>query len=190
MLEMANVLTFVWLVIAYIVTSTALMVWIALMLPRPVEAARRRLETRPGRSFALGLLFWIVTMVFAMSLLKEGRGAHLQLLGWAVMAPGLASSVIGGAAFAELVAARIRPQLRSEAVLPALIGGALCTTLSGLLPLVGWVVFFPIVSLMAIGSGAAGILEARRATKRARQPQPVATSLPDASGFLLTEHQG
>lgn len=189
---MANVLTFVWLVIAYIVTSTALMVWTALMLPRPVAAARRRLETRPGRSFGMGLLFWIVTMFFAMSLLKEGRGAHLQFLGWIVMAPGLASSVIGGAAFAELVAARLRPQMRTEAPLPALIGGALCTTLSGLLPLVGWVVFFPVVSLMAIGSGAAGILEARRAAKQKPQPQVVAVStpLPDTSGFLLTEHQG
>lgn len=187
---MANVLTFVWIVIAYIVTSTSLMVWTALMLPKPVEAARHRLETRPGRSFVTGLLFWLVTIVVAMSFLKEGRGAHLQLLGWIFMAPALTASVVGGAAFAELVASRIRAQMRTEAPLPALIGGALCTTLSGLLPIIGWVVFFPIVSMMAIGSGAAGILGARRASKQQEQPTAAVTHLPDASGFLWTEHQG
>jgi len=187
---MANVLTFVWIVIAYVVTSTSLMVWTALMLPTQVERARQRLETRPGRSFVQGLVFWLVTVFFAVSMIKEGKAAPLQLIGWIFMAPALASSVVGGAAFAQLVAARIRPQMANDAPLPALIGGALCTTLSGLLPIIGWVVFLPIVSFMAVGSGAAGIFGGRRAAKRQAQPVTVPSPLQDTSGFLLTEHQG
>lgn len=187
---MANVLTFVWIIVAYIVTATSLMVWTALMLPKQVERARLRLETRPGRSFGMGLVFWLITVVFAVSLIKEGQAAPLQLIGWALMAPGLASSVVGGAAFAQIIAGRIRPQMVTDSPLLALIGGALCTTLSGLLPIIGWVVFFPVVSMMAIGSGAVGLFGGRREAKRREQAVAVSPALSDASGFLLTEHQG
>jgi hypothetical protein len=155
-----------------------------------VERARERLETRPGRSFWSGLFFWGITVLFAVSMIKEGKAAPLQLLGWILMTPTLASSVVGGAAFSQLIASRIRPQMTNDAPLIALIGGALCTTLSGLLPIIGWVVFLPIVSFMSVGSGAAGLFGGRRAAGRQAQPVMVQSPLQDASGFLLTEHQG
>ena len=196
---MANVLTVVWLVIAYVVASTSMMVWAALMLPNPVGRAHQRLERHPVASFFLGAGVWALTFLFASALLKEGRHGLLQLMGWLIAIPGLAASVIGGGAWAQLLSERIRPKLKSEAQIPALIGGALCTALSGFVPVIGWIVFFPIVSFMAVGAGVVGLL------RRAPKPQPVAqqyyTPAPqyypapavpapaatEPAGFILTE---
>ena len=167
---MANVLTVVWLVIAYVVASTSIMVWTALMLPNPVERAQYRLEQRPVASFFIGAAVWFVTILFASALLKEGRHGLLQLMGWLIAIPTLAASVIGGGAWAQLLGNRIRPKLQSEAQIPALVGGALCTALSGFVPIIGWVVFFPIVSFMAVGAGVVGLLS--RAPKAAPATQP------------------
>ena len=169
---MANVLTVVWFLIAYVVTNTSILVWAALMLPNPVERARLKLERKPVASFFVGAAVWAVTIVVASALLKEGSAAPLQLLGWMTAGPMLASSVVGGAAFANVLAVRLRPQMKSDSPLLALLGGALCTTLSGLLPVVGWVVFLPLVGFMSVGAGVMGLF---RLPRRARRPQPAPT---------------
>ncbi|MGV3722925.1 MAG: hypothetical protein ACO1SX_18660, partial [Actinomycetota bacterium] len=71
-------------------------------------------------------------------------------------------------------------------------GGALLTTLSGLLPVVGWVVFFPVMTFIAVGSGALGILSKRRVAEAAPQPHPYAAPAPalvpeTSGGFILTD---
>lgn len=189
---MANVLTVVWFVIAYVVTSSALMVWTALMFPNPVERARQRAATKPVASFFIGAAIWGVSFLVAVSLL-QGKHALLQLLGWVSAAPALTASVVGGAGLARLLGERMQSQMKSEAPLPALIGGALCTTLAGLLPVVGWVVFFPVATFVAIGSGALGVVSKRRVAEPAVQPpfSPVAPAvMPEsAGGFILTEQQ-
>lgn len=189
---MANVLTAVWFVIAYVVTSSALMVWTALMLPNPVERARQRVATRPVASFFAGAGIWIFSALLLVSMLQDGRPAPLQLLGWASAAPMLAASVVGGAGIARLLGERFRAQMKNDAAIPALIGGALCTSLSGLLPVVGWVVFFPIMTFIAVGSGALGILSKRRVAEAAPQARPVSMPTPvlvaeTSGGFILTE---
>lgn len=189
---MANVLTAVWFVIAYVVTSSALMVWTALMLPNPVERARQRVATRPVASFFVGAGIWVFSALFLAAMLQEGRRAPLQLLGWASVAPMLTASVVGGAGIARLLSQRIRAQMKNDAALPALIGGALCTTLSGLLPVVGWLVFFPVMTFIAVGSGALGILSKRRVAEAVPRPRPFTAPspvlLPEASGgFILTD---
>lgn len=189
---MANVLTAVWFVIAYVVTSSALMVWTALMLPNPVERARQRVVTRPVASFFIGAGIWIFSALLLVSMLQEGRPAPLQLLGWASAAPTLAASVVGGAGIARLLAERIRAQMKNDAPLPALIGGAVCTTLSGLLPVIGWVVFFPVMTFIAVGSGVLGILSKRRVAELVPQARPMTAPAPvlvaeNSGGFILSE---
>jgi hypothetical protein len=163
------------------------MVWTALMLPNPVGRAQVRLERRPVATFFLGAAVWLVTLLVATSLLKEGRHGLLQLMGWIITIPAFAASVIGGGAWAQLVGSRIRVKMNHEAQIPALVGGALCTALSGFLPVIGWVVFFPIVSFMAVGAGTYGLLA------RAPKPKPVAEPLPaplypaEHGGFILSE---
>lgn len=179
---MANVLTVVWIVIAWVLTQTSIMVWIGLMLPNPVRRARERIERKPVATFFLGALFWGLTILIAGSMLKEGRQGGVQLLGWLTAGPMLAASVIGGAGVAQLVAARIQQQATHLSPLTALTAGAFCTALSGLLPVIGWVVFLPIVGFMSVGAGFLSLVSRReKAVEREMAP---AAPAPE-SGALL-----
>jgi hypothetical protein len=168
---MANVLTVVWLVIGWIVTQTSILVWASLMLPNRVQRARERIEGRPVTCFLLGLLTFLVTIVFVSQLIKEGRPGHLQLFGWILMAPTLASAVIGGAGIARIAADRIYAHTAAEATLPSLIGGALCTTASGFVPIVGWFLYFPVTGFISIGAGVQVLLGRER--RRAYRVEPL-----------------
>jgi hypothetical protein len=174
---MANVLTVVWFVIGFIVFHTALMLWTALMLPNPVERARQRVERKPAASFFIGLLFTVLSLVLATTLLGEGRPGGVQLLGWVLLSPMLISAVVGGAAFARMLGGRIQAQSSREVGLTALVGGAACTALSGWVPLVGWFAFFPLTGLIGMGAGLMGILS-KREVAAAPEPEPAAPPAP------------
>lgn len=168
---MGVVIGFVWLVIGYVLMQTGIQVWAALMLPNPVERARQRIVHHPYVSLLTGLGFWAVTMLFAANLIKLPGAA--SLIGYTLMSPMLASSVIGGAAFTRLVAERIRRAQRNESEITSLIGGALATTVATLLPVIGWFMFLPIVGWIGIGAGLLGIVSRRRV---ADAPAPVPAS--------------
>jgi hypothetical protein len=169
---MANVLGVVWLVIGLVVTQTSFLVWAALMLPGPVARARQRLELKPAASFFTGLLIFLGTLIVAINFLRHNNPGPVQLIGWMLAGPMLAGSVVGGAAFAQWVGSRIQAQTKNESPILALIGGALCTALAGLVPVVGWVVFLPVVGFMGIGAGTLGLFSKREVA--APQPAPVA----------------
>jgi hypothetical protein len=165
---MANVLTVVWFIIGWTAMQTGLMVWLALMLPQRVGRARERVETAPVRTFFVGAAFWIVTVLFAVNLIKQGRPGPVQLFGWLTAGPMLAASAIGGAAFAQIVSERIRERSPQTSPLAALAVGGLCTAISGLLPVIGWFVFLPIVGFMSVGAGLSALLR----KKPAQHPEP------------------
>lgn len=157
---MGVVIGFVWLVIGYVLMQTGIQVWAALMLPNPVERARQRIMRQPYVSFFTGLAFWGVTMLFASALIRiPGAGS---LAGYALMAPMLAASIVGGAAFSRILAERIRKMQRNESEISALVGGALATTVATLLPVIGWFMFLPIVGWIGIGAGLLGIVSKKR----------------------------
>lgn len=155
---MANVLMVVWFLVGYIVTLSGALIWVTLMLPRPVSRARERIEDSPLRHFFLGLALWAITLVIAAACIGGGRHGGVQLLGWILIGPVLAGSMIGNAAVASILAQRMRALLVRDSPLLTLVGGATCTVLGALVPVVGWFVFTPVVGLIAIGAGTAGIL--------------------------------
>jgi hypothetical protein len=161
-MDMANVLTVVWLVIGWIVSQTSILVWASLMLPDRVQRARERVESRPVVCFFFGLLVFVLTLVIATNLIKEGRPGHLQLFGWIFMGPMLAAGIIGGASIARIAADRIYAHSNAESTLPSMIGGALCTTASGFVPIVGWFLYFPVTGFISIGAGAMALLQRRK----------------------------
>ncbi len=166
---MANVLTVVWFVIAYVVMNSAMQVWAGLMLPGPVERARERVERKPVACFFWGALILAVTAAVSLNLIAGGRPGPVQLLGWIVAGPMLAGSIVGGAAFSQLLAGRIQARQRTEAPMLALVGGALCTTLASLLPVIGWFVFIPVVGMISIGSGFPALFKRRRGADSRQQ---------------------
>lgn len=173
---MANVLTVVWFVILYVTAQTAIMVWASFMLPNPVERARQRAERKPVLHFFLGALFWAMTLVVITLFVKEGNPGPVQLIGWSLAGPMLAGSVVGGAAFAQLVAERIRSRAPSVGLVPSVVGGALMTALAGLLPIIGWLVFLPITGFISVGAGMLGIFSKREVAKPVEQAVPATAS--------------
>jgi hypothetical protein len=158
----ANVLTVVWIVIAYVVMNSAMQIWAGLMLPGPVERARERVERKPVKSLFWGALILGITAAVSLNMINGERPGPVQLLGWIVAGPMLAGSIIGGAAFSQLLARRIQAQMQNDSHIQALVGGALCTTLASLLPVIGWFVFLPVVGLISIGSGFPALFARRK----------------------------
>lgn len=194
---MANVLSVVWFVIGSVVTLTSLLVWAALMMPRPVGRARLWLEARPAASFFLGALFCAgtVPVLVAFALIRK-RGmqvvldatlvtfasSNLGISGYYVntlfrvvhlllAAPIAVGAVVGGAGMSQILARRIREQMKADSPLLALFGGALCTSLAAFFPLIGWLIFLPVVGLMSVGAGIMGIAVKRECQGR-RWPAP------------------
>lgn len=183
---MATVYAVTFTVLGLVVTYSSLLVWTALLLPAPVARARARLETRPVACFFAGLGFFLLTVLaFAGFLLI--RNAWMVVLSdslqraadalqfsrihndvfifancavWPVVAaPAMVGWIIGGAAFAQMFAARARPLMHDDRPLLALILGAVMESLAFFLPPVGWFVFLPIIALMSIGAGLLAILK-------------------------------
>jgi hypothetical protein len=183
---MGVVIGFVWLVIGYVLMQTGIQVWAALMLPNPVERARQRVLRQPTASFFVGLAFWVVSFTAGVFLIRiPGAGS---VIGYALMAPMLAASVIGGAAFSRILAERIKTKQRNESEISALIGGALATTVATLLPVIGWFMFLPLVGFIGIGAGALALVSRRRVAED-NVGVPAAVPTPDAHAAAWAGYQ-
>lgn len=177
---MGYVLGLVWFVIGYVVSQTAVMVWASLMLPGPVSRAQTQMQGRPWATFFIGAALWGVTFLF-VTVVTQAKGPA-QLIGWMMLAPFLASAAIGGGAVAQIVGERLRPLTKSDSEAVSLVGGALCTVLSGLVPLVGWALLFPIVSCISMGAGMVALVKGRK--KAVEAPRPAEVPAPPVSEFV------
>lgn len=212
---MANVLSVVWFVIGSVATLTAIWVWTCLMLPAPVERARRRLERQPVVCFFQGLLFVIVMLLvltalvyirmrllmavdeslkglsFFLGIRSRGYFAPVlvQTAGLMMVGPVLAGLTVGSASVVQMLADRMRERRPAGSPLLMLCAGALATALSVFLPLIGWLVFAPVVGLMSVGAGIMGIFSRRRLEGR-RQPNLAQDDAPDGILTGLNPQQG
>jgi hypothetical protein len=180
---MGVVIGFVWLVIGYVLMQTSIQVWAALMLPNPVERAQQRIVRHPYASFFIGVGCWLASVLIA-SVFLRGAGP-LSIVGYILMGPMFAASVVGGAGFSRILGGRITRHQRNESEITALIGGAFLTTAGTLLPVIGWFLFLPVVGFISIGSGFMGIVSRRRVAEERVVPVPQAAYQPAAwAGFV------
>jgi hypothetical protein len=192
---MANVYSIAFSVLGVVLAHCCLLVWTAIVLPLPVDRARRRIENQPVSSFLIGLVCCLITigLIGGFSAIRDSivpklddmleyLSVHLHFtrfyddawrltknLVWVLTAPIFAGLIFGGAGFAQLFAVRARALMRDDRPLLALTYGALCTSTSYFLPMVGWFVFAPVVGLISIGAGLCAILS--RPTARGAEPR-------------------
>jgi hypothetical protein len=172
---MGMVLGWLWFVIGYILMQSSANVWVALMLPKVVDRARQRIETRPVACFFIGLP---VTLGLGIPALISFQIPQGFFLGFLALTPVFASSLLGGAAIAGILADRIQPLLKSESRIVSLTLGALGTTLCTLLPVVGWFMFLPVLGLMATGAGFLAWVSKREVAREAQPAPPPAPVAP------------
>lgn len=180
---MANVYSIAFTILGVVIAHCCLLVWTMLVLPRPVERARRRIEGHPIVSFLVGLFLCLATaaaiggffMIRARIVPRvdewlDYASVHLQftriyndawiltnLLVWIIAIPVLAGFIFGGAGLAQIFAIRSRAMMRDDRPLLGLTYGAFCTSAAYFLPVAGWFVFLPIVGLISIGAGVWGM---------------------------------
>jgi hypothetical protein len=130
-----------------------LMLWTALVFPRPTERARATLEEWPGRCFGTGLLLALLLGGPAVALRSSPNG----LAKLAGLALALALGVwlaFGMAGMAVLLGERLRPLSPAMTPLGGLVRGAVTLELAALLPFFGWFLVTPLAGLVLIGAGA------------------------------------
>ncbi len=186
--HMGTVIGFVWLVIGTMLTTAALFIAAAVIIPNPVERARQRIEAMPLACFGLGLFVTLFSM-FVFAVLAAARAGGLQLLGWILMVPALAAAGVGGAGLSRIAAARIRGLTRSDSGMASLVSGALSVSVAGWTPIVGWFGFFPVMLFISAGAGIQAILSRREVVteraERARVRAETGERRGDQPGFLL-----
>ena len=181
---MASVNAVTYFVIGFVVIHVSLLLWVKVVLPKTVDRTRRYLESSPFGSLFWGLAALVVAAGFACILLwfrmwcvkyaadllamlstslnvnRVPNDAYMiaQVIVWMLLGPVMAAWILGGAAFAEVFAARFQRQYASEARIRSFLIGAFCVSAGAFLPFVGWFVFLPIVGVMSIGAGARSLV--------------------------------
>ena len=193
---MANVYAVALSILGIVVAHACLLVWLALLLPGPVERARRHVEARPVLCLFVGIICTLVTigllagfsvlrapLEVRVDQLQDYLSAHLQFnrfyndtwiiingLVWIIAGPMLVAWIFGGAGIAQLFAIRARPLMRDDRPLVGLTCGAFCTAAAYFLPLIGWFIYLPVVGLISIGAGILGVCS--RAEPRQAEARP------------------
>jgi hypothetical protein len=132
-----------------------LLVWTALLFPRPTGRARTALVRRSLHCGLTGLGV-ILLLGFPALLLLQAPHGLAKLAGWALALPLAALLIVGFAAMAQLLGERMQGLSPALTPLAALVRGAVTIELAALLPFVGWFLFAPLVGLTLLGAGAYG----------------------------------
>jgi len=153
-------------IVGIVAALAGLVVWTALIFPRPAGRARMALEGRPGRCFVTGLLVAVLIGEPVVALLHAPNGL-LKIAGWAAAFPLLGMLILGLAAMAQLLGDRLQSLSPTVTPLGALVRGVVTLELAALLPVFGWFLFAPLVGITLAGAGALGIAALRLETRNA-----------------------
>ncbi len=142
-----------------------LLAW-ALLLPAQVERARLRIERTPWRCLGLGLAATLLALLPVGGLLA--MPGLLQLAGWVGLSMLLATASLGGAGLAAVMGHRLSKGPVSTLTPAALLRSAVALELAAIVPLVGWFVLLPLLSLLSVGAAILAVLR----PAPARRPAP------------------
>jgi hypothetical protein len=138
-----------------------LVLWTALLFPRPAERAARCLERQPIRCFGVGLALTLLVGGPALALVSAPSGLT-KLAGWGLALPWVAVLIVGWAGMAGLLGERLRKLAPAISPLGGLVRGVVTVELGVLPPFLGWFVFAPLVGVTLVGAGALGCLADRQ----------------------------
>jgi hypothetical protein len=169
---MTDVYIITLLVIGFLVTSPGLAAAINLFFPKISEAAYLRVKLTPVKAFFIGVMFtafmgvWVAIFVsMAGPFQAVGVGAGVIWLG---------VLTIGTSAMARLLGERLAGMIPNGTELGNILRGAVIYELAALMPLVGWLLFTPIMSQVAVGAALFGLV---RWAPKMKAPPPVETTM-------------
>ena len=129
-----------------------------LLFPNVVQRAQTRIEHTPWRSFWLGLgltMFFSIPIVILLAL----PYGPAKLVGFSIIVLLLGIATLGAAGLAARMGdALIRRDKTATTQLGAFLRGAIALEFAGAFPLIGWFIFLPLSSILALGASAFAIL--------------------------------
>jgi len=155
-------------IVGFLVTSPGLAAAINLFFPKMTGTAYLRIKQTPIKAFFAGLpvtlffAFWVVVLISA--------AGPLQGLAFALGTVWLGILTIGTSAMARLLGERLAGMISGGTELGNILRGAVIYELATLVPLVGWFLFTPIMSQVAVGAAMFGLV--------GWAPRPKATPTP------------
>ncbi len=160
MVTIGDVFSVVSLIFAICISTWALLLGSALLFRQRTDIAQQTIENRPWKSFFVGFALLLVVGTLGMGMVANPNPA-VKLLGTFIVLGLLSIAAIGAAGLSQLIGARMQPMDPSLSAYRAIGRGAMIVVVAGLLPLVGWWVFTPIVLSVSLGAGLSA-LNARR----------------------------
>src|SRR5687768_14381450 len=139
-------------VLAIAAGLVGLMVWTALIFPRPTARAGSAVQERPWHCVGLGIGLGVLVGGPMIVLLSSPNGAA-KLAGWGLALPLAALMVVGLTAMAQVLGERMQPLSPAVTPLGGLVRGAVTMELAMLPPFLGWFVFAPLLALTVLGAG-------------------------------------
>lgn len=154
---MTDVYIVVFSIIGMLVAYPGLATALNLLMPRATEYAYRRLAMTPFVSFGIGV---VVTGFFLIwiPVLSEVKSGVIKAFAGTVLLGGLGIHAIGSAALARLLGERIGTLAGTSAPLKNLVRGAVIYELACLVPIVGWFLFLPLMTISIMGAAAFGLV--------------------------------
>lgn len=151
-MNMGDVFAFFGLLLMLAIALPGMLLTWWLLLPRTVERARQRLIQTPGRCFGLGLA-WLAVAAPIIAVLFNVPAA-----GWFGVGVMLALASLGTAGVAALMGSRLLDAGASPSRFGAFVRGAIALELAVIVPVIGWFVFFPIITVCSLGAAGFALL--------------------------------
>lgn len=152
MLTIGDVFSVVAFLFGMAFSAWALLIGSAMIFSHKSQISESLIRHAPGRSFVLGLVMLLVIGIISLAFISVPFPLA-KLVGWSGILVALSLATVGGGGLVLFVADRLRMYDARLRPFAALTRGALFIVLSGLVPLLGLLVVFPVVLAMGIGTG-------------------------------------
>ena len=164
MVTIGDVFTVVAAILAICVSAWAFMLTTALLFRRRTQIAQGAIESRPWKAFGIGSLILLTIGVASLRMIGDPIPG-VKLIGTLLMLGLLSVAAVGGGGLAQLIGERMRPMDPALSAYGAIGRGAAIIVVAGLLPLIGWWVFAPVVLAISLGSGVTALSARERAAE-------------------------
>jgi hypothetical protein len=157
MVTIGDVFSVVSLIFAICISAWATLLGTALLFRQRTDLAQRAIENRPWRAFFGGLFVLLIVGTIAIGLISNP--VPVIKLSGTILALGLLSiAAIGAGGLCQLIAGRMQPLDPTLSPYRAIGRSAAILVIAGLLPLVGWWVFMPVVLAVSLGAGFSALM--------------------------------
>ncbi len=160
MVAIGDVFSIVSIFLGLALSAWSLIIAMSLLFPGRVKRATDSLMEAPKKTFFRGVLMLVVLVVSFF--MVAGPNPLGKLLGWPIMLFMLAVATMGAGAISRTIGTRIQEMsTKPLSDYEALLRGAGFMVVAGILPVLGWLAFAPVVLITALGAGTVALKSPR-----------------------------